>query len=219
VMATRVAKELLYDSEASLRLVDTALAELRTQNGPDDAGADVNAGLAGLPALLLRAYTEINGALQTLRQSRTALEHTAVEKLHLTSAKLKEVSSATELAATDILDGLDRAIAMVDELESAEAEGDTGRSGEVRQTMRDELFGLMGHLQFQDITTQQLNYASSILTEMENRLMQIARIFDPSLFGLEVPNTASDQPAVAFDPAATTHDAETRQALVDQIFG
>lgn len=219
-MATRVANELLYDSEASLRLVDTALAELRTPGrAARQEHEETPAALAGLPTLLLRAYTEIDSALQTLRQSRTALEQTAVEKLHLTSEKLREVSSATEVAATDILDGLDRAIAMVDDLESAETEGDTGKAAGVRQTMRDELFGLMGHLQFQDITTQQLNYASSILSEMENRLVQIARIFDPSLFGLEVPSTSAAHAHAAFDPAATTGAAEQRQALVDEIFG
>jgi hypothetical protein len=74
-------------------------------------------------------------------------------------------------------------------------------------------------LQFQDITNQQLNYASSVLNDMEARLTQLARIFDPDQLGLAAGTLdVAAMTTHAFDPAATTVDAVTRQALVDEIF-
>lgn len=172
-----------------------------------------------LPNMLLRAYTEINAVLQNLRHSRDVLQQTTLEKLHQTNDKLREVTSATEVAATDMLDGLDRALAMIDELEAADGETATDDANEIRANLRNELFSLMNCLQFQDITAQQLTFASSVLVDMEQRLTEIARIFDPDRLGyrgsiLEIAAPLSG----TFDPAATTEDAEERQALVDEIF-
>ena len=218
-MATpRPTSEALYDSAATLRLVDTVLDDL--QFTPAPAAQMALNGIAEIPQLLLRAYAEINSVLSSLRQSRDVLERTTVEKLQHTHQKLAEVTSATEVAATDILDGLDRALAMVDRLDGEAVAGDTEAAAGVRTELRDELFGLMGCLQFQDITSQQLSYAASVLHETEQRLQQLARVFDPQLFGLEpVVEKGAAPRLVAFDPAATTADAEHRQALVDEIFG
>lgn len=208
--------ELLLDSEASLRLVDNVLDEIREPVVPATPAIAVAEGLAALPQVLLRAYGEINNALTALRQSRGTLEQSTVEKLQLTNEKLREVSSATEVAATDIMDGIDRAIAMVDELETP---ADPERHADIRNGLRDELFGVMGHLQFQDITTQQLSHASSTLVEMEARLVQLARMFDPSQLGIEMPvETHVEALGVAYDPHATVNDADSRQAMADAIF-
>jgi chemotaxis regulatin CheY-phosphate phosphatase CheZ len=138
-----------------------------------------------------------------------------VENLQHTSARLQEVTSATEVAATDILDALDRTQSMVDDLEAAEAADDRAKSANVRDLMREELFGMMGALQFQDITTQQLAAAASVLGDMETRLLQIARLFDPAA-SAEAALGAPDPRT--FDPNATTRDAEGRQAVADQVF-
>jgi chemotaxis regulatin CheY-phosphate phosphatase CheZ len=223
-MATRPANELLYDSEASLRLVDNAIGEfgaevaaVSTEAAPN---ADATGGLLELPKTLLRAYGEITNILERLRESRGILEQAAVDRLQHMSEKLKEVSSATELAATDILNGLDHAVAMVDELDVlAEQPDGAVRGREIRSQMRDDLFGLMVHLQFQDITTQQLAYASSVIVDMEQRVAQIVAVFDPKAMGLSAPMPAliSNGP-VAFDPNATNSNAADRQALADELF-
>ena len=113
----RSASELLFDSEASLRLVDNAIGEFAPETGyvPDGVTEDGFTGLARLPEALNLAYAEIRAILDRLRVSRGILEQSAMDKLAQMHGKLHEVSSATELAATDILDGLDRSIAMVDE--------------------------------------------------------------------------------------------------------
>jgi chemotaxis regulatin CheY-phosphate phosphatase CheZ len=223
-MATRPANELLYDSEASLRLVDNAIgefgAEVTAASSERAPGADSAGGLLELPKTLLRAYGEITNILERLRESRGILEQAAVDRLQHMSEKLKEVSSATELAATDILNGLDHAVAMVDELDVlAEQPDGAARGREIRSQMRDDLFGLMVHLQFQDITTQQLAYASSVIVDMEQRVAQIVAVFDPQAMGLASPTPApvSNAP-VAFDPNATNTNAAERQALADELF-
>jgi hypothetical protein len=219
-VATNRAGDALYDSEAALRLVDAALTELRDDD-PAEVGAAMadyargepsSIGLLGLSRILARAYAEITSVLHNLRESRAMLEDAAVERLQHTHDKLREVSSATEMAATDILNRLETAVGLVDEIESA----DSPRRTEAAATLRDELFAIMGAMQFQDITAQQLNYASSVLVEMEHRMAQLARIFDPAAFG--VVGGTPTAPTGAFDPAASTENAEVRQAVADAIF-
>jgi chemotaxis regulatin CheY-phosphate phosphatase CheZ len=235
--------ELLYDTEAALRLVDSELDELRGAPVAPAAAAPGRAatpvagesaaahhlrellaqpegspvGLASLPFILERANQEIQAVLANLRDSREALETATVEKLQQTSEKLKEVTSATEVAATDILDALDRAQNLVDDLDAADAAEDKEKGQSVRDLLREEIFGMMGALQFQDITTQQLAYASTVLTDMENRLLQIAKLFDPAAVMVRA---AIDSPdPQTFDKNATTKHAQQRQSLADEIFG
>lgn len=226
----RAATEVLYDSEAALRLVDRQLDELRREPEPpahtEDTRQHLHAllaqpvgqgvGLAALPLILTRANEEIHAVLASLRDSRSALEAATVEKLQHTSAKLREVTNAAEVAATDILDGLDRAQGLIDRLDESDASGDREGARGTREMLRQELFGMMECLQFQDITNQQLAYASSVLTDMENRLQQIAKLFDPTTH-LGGPTIEPPDPRT-FDPAATTRNAEERQALADSIF-
>jgi hypothetical protein len=100
-------------------------------------------------------------------------------------------------------------------------QGDARSEADLRQTLRDELFALVGCMQFQDITTQQLHYASAVLTEMENRLAELARVLDPTTFGtlrIALATPAKPNVPVSFDPAASTENAEARQAVADEIF-
>ena len=235
-MTARQASELLYDSEAALRLVDSAIEEIREPEGRRAgesssrgnelrdalAAANGSLGLLGLSQVIARSYTEIVSVLGSLRESRTVLERSTVERIQQTHAKLREVSDATEVAATDILNGLERSLALVDQMDQKATEGDARSEADLRQTLRDELFALMGCMQFQDITTQQLNYASSVLTEMENRLAELARVLDPTTFGtMRIPRATPVKPngPVNYDPAASTENAEARQAVADEIFG
>jgi chemotaxis regulatin CheY-phosphate phosphatase CheZ len=219
-MASSHAEESYYDSQAALRLVDAALTELREDDlvGPDGeltaetAEHAASVGLLGLARILVRAYAEITSVIKNLRESRAMLEDAAVSRLHHTHDKLREVSSATEVAATDILNRLETAVSLVDTLEG----DDHPARSEAAGALREELFAMMGTMQFQDITAQQLSYASAVLVEMEQRLSQLARIFDPAAFGVAHVEPAT--PTGAFDPAASTQNAEVRQAVADAIF-
>lgn len=224
--ATRVPADLLLDSEASLRLADGLISDLRSIESRAAAPPPMEPlmdpserAMASLPEVLLRAYHEINAILTSLRQCRSVLERTTVSRLHRTQEKLREVSSATETAATSMLDGIDRALTLVDELE-VDGEGeDAAQKREVHGRLRNELHDIMSCLQFQDITSQQLGYVTNVLEEVESRMAAVSELLDSSpveAIKLDVPET-TDVPRT-FDPAASTLDADSRQAVADSIF-
>ena len=232
----RVPNDVLSDSEAALRMMDAILEELQGGKDRDEAALDhavgqvmqrleaVTPGSPDLAALVMHVYLDVIETLRILRRTRSALERATVEQVQATQQKLREVSSTTELAATDMLDGLDRAIAMVDRLEALAADRqDDEESKNVRAELREELYRLIVVLQFQDIAAQQLSYASSVLRNVEQRLERVVGLLDeadlvssPDSEG-EAPDQAHERTRT-YDPAASMLDAEDRQALADEIF-
>jgi chemotaxis regulatin CheY-phosphate phosphatase CheZ len=226
-MATERASDLLYDTASTLRLLDAELGELTPRRPADAAAAATLAAtdrvLPLLPALFVRAMGEVQAMLASIRTGREHIRAATTERLAHTNEKLDEVSSATGKAAIDIMDALDRAIAKVDELETEETLADAAKAGAIRGDLRDELFAVMGHMQFQDITSQQIMHVQSLLAEMEGRLTEIANLFgdqagDESLATTErsVANR-THKDANSFDPNATLSDADARQALADSL--
>jgi len=223
-MTSTRAQEVLYESEAALRLVDHELTGMHDVRDAAEAPARVvpMLSLSELPQILEQANAQILNVLSRLRASRAALQTSALEKLATTHEKIREVTSATEDAATNIMDACDRATQMVDELDTidAAASPDREKAGGIRHNLRDELFLMMGALQFQDITSQQLSHASAVLVEMECRLLDVAKLFDHNADHVQIisegGHSAPDE--ATYDPNATTLNAETRQALADEIF-
>jgi hypothetical protein len=221
---------LLSDSEATLRQVRGVLGEFGSS--VEERLADVDRAIAGLEErpvglaelvkVLVTTYSEIMEVIESLRQSRGLLEQASMERLKGTHVRLAEVSSATEVAATGMLDGLDRALGLVDALDGAGA-GEMEGSAATRAELRQELHQIMDLLQFQDITSQQLGYASGVLYDVEQRMLQLSQLFDAGLglAGLDLDEPASlpdDRLAQTCDPGASTLNAEGRQALADEIF-
>ena len=225
--ADRKRSEVLSDSEATLRQVEDVLSEIDGINGsrgPPPSGDDASAASVGLPGLvqvLARTYAEVQEVIDKLRESRGLIEKAAMDRLASTHRSLEEVSTATEAAATSMLDGLDRALVLVDRLESEEALRDEGERRTVREELREELHGVMHHLQFQDITAQQLGYAVGVLLDLEERMRRLTGIFGMQAGGVDpvapVAPVAPDG-AVVHDPRASTLRAPNRQAVADQIF-
>ncbi len=216
-MSDTRAQAAYYESEAALRLVDQELDTLR-----DDAKTVhriVSVSLSDLPIILERANAQIRSVLAHLRETRHALQSTTFDRLQTTHDKIREVTSATEDAATNIMDACDRASQIVDELDTIDAEDtpDRAKALGLRSILRDELFTMMGALQFQDITSQQLAHASTVLVEMESRLADIASLFDAGV-SVERPLASVQIDHNTFDPNATTRNAEQRQGVADEVF-
>lgn len=204
--------EVLYDSETVLRLVDRELEEL-CEVQPEGNH------LAVLLAVMQRANMEIEQVLRTLRESREVLRDVTLREIHDSTAKLAEVSSATELAATRIMDGLDRAQGLIDHLDDLDAGAAAGgdaivKAAAVRSRLRDELFAIMGSLQFQDITSQQLGHVSRMLADVERRLHATATILDGGFTNAAVIDAES---MPMFAESASTRNAGQRQAAADAI--
>ncbi len=241
---------LLKDSEATLREVAGILSDLGAEGEESDSahpsdngsGETVRDLLRDLPALeemvtlFFRTYREIVSVMESIRNGRGILHRAALERVQRTHRKIDEVSSATELAAADMLDGLDRALGLVDDLESASTSnpegpgdstgGDEASSADEDETvevrLKEELHGLISILQFQDITAQQLSYASGVLKDVEDRLGALVELFEVHGFICageeEEEEEEGDSDPATFDPAATTEGADDRQALADEIF-
>lgn len=218
--AARIPPELLFDSAESLRRADRLLSEWRgrTERPAMLQQLESDAHLmAPLPEILHRAFTEIVQLLENLGRSRSILERAAVDRLHRTNAKLREITSTTEIAATSILDSLERGLFLLGTMDVEQPEHGQPQRAE----LRDLLHGILAELQFQDITAQQLSHASSMLEDLEARLRGIAELIDSSVLGGEFAREHAhldDVQGQHFDPAATASDATDRQALADQIF-
>jgi chemotaxis regulatin CheY-phosphate phosphatase CheZ len=218
----------LEDSESVLRQVNGALQDIGVSNTPVAGSATAavarDAGrLPQLAATLIDAYVEINALIAMLKDSRDVLERAALHRLHRTNKHLQDVSSVTETAATDMLDGVDKTMGLLDDLMT---ERDGGGDGVARaDEMRDVLHGFVISLQFQDITSQQLGYASSVLVDLEDRLARISAVFGDECFSEdEIQELETDLEDViethaTCDPHASLGDAEARQSLADSIFG
>lgn len=170
--------------------------------------------LTQIPELLTEMYQEIRDALDTLRMGKSELKGIAADRLSSTNAKLIEVSNATESAATAMLDQLDRALALVDDIDASRGDDSTSKT----RKLREELHGLISALQFQDITSQQLRHASSLIEDLEVRLNRVLGVFGATPTH-EEHSAPPPTEAETFDPEATTLDPEARQAMVDSIFG
>jgi len=185
-MSSRPADELFYDSEAMLRLVDRAIEELRVQpdvmQGASAHGAHGGTAQADLPHLLLRAYSELNGVLCTLRRSRQVLECTTVEKAKHTGRPDAAGSPEAEPPLGDLRDGLQRVATLANAIEAVNHA--SAESTRLHAELRRELAGAMSSIQFEDITSQQLNYASSVLFEAEERIAELVRLLDPEILTL-----------------------------------
>ena len=210
-MANR-AQDVLYDSEATLRLIDSELQTL----GPVVEAGSVRSALATLPGILVQANKEIVAILESLRKNKSQLQSAAVERLQHTHSKLEEVNLTTENAATGILDSLDRAQAFLDTMD-ADDPVQGSPAFEMRDAMRNELFSITEALQFQDITSQQIRYAANVLVELEDKLMTLLHMID--ITGVEdvsaqLHNAGGD----TYDPNATTKNREVRQHVADEVF-
>lgn len=203
--------EVLYDSETVLRLVDREIEELC------EAQPEGNH-LAVLLAVMQRANMEIEQVLRTLCESREVLQDVTLREIHDSTAKLAEVSSATELAATRIMDGLDRAQGLIDHLDDLDGGANGGdatvKAAAVRSRLRDELFAIMGSLQFQDITSQQLGHVSRMLADVERRLHATAAILDGGVANAVMIDAES---VSIFSESASTRNAGQRQAAADAV--
>jgi chemotaxis regulatin CheY-phosphate phosphatase CheZ len=117
----------------------------------------------------------------------------STELIPSAAEKLDKVTSATELATTEVMDIVDNVISRlnqmtenVDALETCIAESSSSDASkekieEIRNQIngsQDDLFSIMNALQFQDITTQQINGIASVIDSVQIKLSELLQGFD-----------------------------------------
>jgi chemotaxis regulatin CheY-phosphate phosphatase CheZ len=167
--------------------------------------------LDDVPRMLGKAHRELMSALGGLRATRQTIQDQAISRLRDTTSKLSEVTTATEDAATSMLDSLDRASAATEALAADADQPLSGSQQESIDTLRTEIANLFNSLQFQDITAQQISGASERLRDVESRLEVVAGMFATH-------QTAHASEAdLAYNPDATLRDAAARQRVADSV--
>lgn len=170
------------------------------------------ADVASLPDALQNAYGAISSALAgvSLRlQGMVAHDH-----LRGTHEKLSEVSAATENAALGMMDGLDRAMTKINSLHAMTvgAGGDDGDDKEfagVVGEVREEIGAMFNLLQFQDITSQQIQGIAALIKDAETTLGGASK-----MFGVTQEEKLPDPDEYNAD--ATMGNAADRQRIIDE---
>ncbi|MDX2193349.1 MAG: hypothetical protein NW201_08335 [Gemmatimonadales bacterium] len=170
-----------------------------------------------LPTVLLKVYNEIMEALHGIRLSRETIQSYSLDRLKDTHDRLSEVSSTTESAALEMLNGLDRSLAAIDQLQSAVNAGDATTHAPGFDALRDEVNNLYGSLQFQDIITQKLHGVTALLADIERRMQTVANLLDHSGQEGEGRHALEAPAEETYNANATMHDAAGRQALADAV--
>jgi chemotaxis regulatin CheY-phosphate phosphatase CheZ len=220
--------QLAGELESKLNLLNELVTELGTSEWGERgrireilATLNRQPSLADLPRVLLRCYAEIAEALGGIRLTREAIQAHAVERLRDTHLKLNEVSFTTESATLEMMNALDRAQALIDDLEVQAGPG-PGKPPATFDALRAEVNQMFNCLQFQDITAQQLQGVNALLVDVEARIESVAGLFDHA-FGL---NDAGAKVAAelvmpdetAYNPDASVKNTAARQAMIDAAF-
>lgn len=218
--------DVLHATDTALRLVNQALGELgaadpstaRDMPSSDDASA-AESRERRLAGMVARANADVAGLLDRVDQSRQILEEERHVRFQQVPAKLAAVTTATAEAATAMLDGLERALALVAALEHRPASEDDPTRRARYGALRNELYEVMSAIQFQDITSQQLGYAASVIDETEERLEALAGIFRsvPAGDAPSAPRTRRETTPSHVDPDALA-DKSAAQAFADALF-
>ena len=179
-MNPEIAEQLLYESEATLRLVDSLLDELQDddpqlhlgfpgmqtlQLEPDFASEDPDE----LPELLGAAAAQARALFESLSRSRRVLERTSLDRL---AGSVGENGAARPPA--DLRGGLERALHLLDQM------GSEGEAATVQQTLRSEVLQLLGSVPSQEVLEQQLSYAGSVLRDTELQLSSLLHRLTPA---------------------------------------
>jgi chemotaxis regulatin CheY-phosphate phosphatase CheZ len=87
-------------------------------------------------------------------------------------------------------------------------------SGQANTTLNDA-FTIMNALQFQDITSQQMDHAAALLEDIESKLHSILQIIGGQEFRTSLEPKRKER---AYDPHADMADSRTKQADIDTLF-
>ena len=119
--------------------------------------------------------------------------HQSTTLIPTASEKLDKVTSATEMATNEVMNIVDNVIERLSKMSSVIGEiDDTIDKGITSESVREktaiiseqidgsqeDLFSIMNALQFQDITTQQINSISSVIDSVQLKLAELLQGFD-----------------------------------------
>jgi chemotaxis regulatin CheY-phosphate phosphatase CheZ len=172
---------------------------------------------------LTRSINEIIGNFKKLKNP---IRESQV-KVPMATNQLDKISEQTEAATNHMLDLIENisvreeeVINGLNEIKEQMPDGNEKISGMLDNVIEkanvnvNDAFTIMNALQFQDITSQQMNHAASLLEEIETKLTQICRVFGISSEFEE----HKDKKERVYDPHADLYEKKTEQKDVDSLF-
>ena len=172
----------------------------------------------------------INDIINNFKQLKNPLQESQ-SKVPLATNQLDKISEQTEAATHHMLDLIEGVSVREDEMivglnELKEAVGDGNEKvNEIIESLQNkaetnvnDAFTIMNALQFQDITSQQMNHAACLLEEIETKLRQIQQVFGMESDGGETEEEVSERKERVFDPHADLYHKKTEQKDVDSLF-
>ena len=176
-------------------------------------------------AKLTNAIIEI---ISNFKKLQNPIQESQV-KVPMATDQLDKISEQTEAATNHMLDLIENVsireeevIKGLREVKGLLPEGNEKISNRIDELIEkinvnvNDAFTIMNALQFQDITSQQMDHAASMLEEIESKLTQICKMFgiSPEMTGEET----RDKKERVYDPHADLYEKKTEQKDVDTIF-
>jgi chemotaxis regulatin CheY-phosphate phosphatase CheZ len=193
-------------------------------SGPQEFSGKIEEVIRGLAESINNMAERIKGLQNPLSESQ--------EKVPKATRQLDKIAEQTEAVTHHMLDTIEQLTQReqdvmngLKQIKRMAAEGNL----ESVQTIADALieksdrssndaFSIMNALQFQDITSQQMNHAAAMLEEIETKLLQIISVMHGEIEADAVnwsPQVANDR---VFDPHADMVGRKTRQEDIDSLF-
>lgn len=179
---------------------------------------------------------KLTGSINTMMDNMRKMQNPILEsreKLPRANEQLDKVSAQTEKATHKMLDMVEQIIEHQEKI--VEISGEVNqflkrsraksrdlysnklrRVNEMAETSQNNAFLIMDALQFQDITAQQMNHASSLLEDIEGRLQRLLGIFE----GQELPENDESEVSSksrAFDPNADMFQGRDQKEVDDIV--
>ncbi|MFZ5979149.1 MAG: protein phosphatase CheZ [Candidatus Zixiibacteriota bacterium] len=172
----------------------------------------------------------INDIIKNFKELKNPLQESQ-DKVPLATNQLDKISEQTEAATHHMLDLIEGVSVREEEMISGLKElkrtlGDkNGQVVEVldrllgkAETNINDAFTIMNALQFQDITSQQVNHAAALLEEIESKLRLIQQFFGAEPDIDEIGKEPEPRKERVYDPHADLYEKKTQQEEVDSLF-
>ncbi len=170
----------------------------------------------------MKLIASVNSMIHNFRSIKRPIVESS-NSMPLASEQLDKVTQETEKATHQMLDLIEsitdrdmETAALAEELLSKHEEIPSDISTAVQkikenaEECQNDSFLLMDALQFQDITSQQINHANTILGEIEEKLQSLMQIIGETF-------EMREREYKPHDPNATIRNGEKRQQLVDEL--
>ncbi|MCE5272164.1 protein phosphatase CheZ [bacterium] len=218
------------------RELGESLARFDQGDLPVSCRAAINETAARAHILVSEIERFISNVVSDLELSEEELKKSSKKILTRVSEQLEKVTESTQMAVNSVLNRIDQIcerqntifeqiVNLREKLSERKSESEPESMMEVlsrienlENEIQGEAFEIMNEMQFQDITTQQIQLAQQLLEEAKQKLLDFRQIM--TAFSEGASSNAREQMKAArttFDPGATMKDRDIRQKLADDV--